>query len=238
MAVKVEAADNELVSAGGEEQGERGHLEQASELGAVDLQLRVESLREGEAAEEVDEVAGRLDGGEDDGDEKAEHGADHEFEDERDHVGARVGRDVAGGDDGCHGERGKAFDENGGAITMKAIMRTPASITASIHSKSRSMRTSAAVQQAGDAREQVVREGHHFGDHPVARDEKGDRDGRELGHEGERDFLDLRDRLQQRDGEADDERHDEDRRTQLGADDAGLQADVEYRVRVHQPPPW
>ncbi|GMA27827.1 hypothetical protein GCM10025874_10800 [Arenivirga flava] len=78
-----QAADDEQVAAGGEQQRDRGHLEQAGELGAVDHRLRVEALREREAAEQVDEAARGLHRGEGDEDEEAEQRAGHQLEHER-----------------------------------------------------------------------------------------------------------------------------------------------------------
>src|SRR5690606_11996494 len=60
-----EAADDELVAVGDEEEHDGDELVEPAERAAVGHRHRVEGLPELEAAEHVDEPAGGLDGGED-----------------------------------------------------------------------------------------------------------------------------------------------------------------------------
>src|SRR5690554_2975539 len=96
---------------------------------------------------------------------------------------------------------GNALYENGGAMKMNAVMRTPASMTASTQpiEIASSMRhcPSAAAQQGRKLLEELLGEGHDLGDHPMPADPQGERDSDGLRHEGERHLLDLGDRLQQ-----------------------------------------
>src|SRR5690554_3869472 len=109
---------------------------------------------------------------------------------------------------------GNALYENGGAMKMNAVMRTPASMTASIHpiekASSISRCPSSAAEQGGQLVEQLLGEGDDLGDHPVPADPQGECDGDRLRHEGERHLLYLGDRLEQGDTEADQQCGDQD----------------------------
>src|SRR5688572_20598814 len=89
------------------------------------------------------------------------------------------------------------------------------------------------LQQAGHHVEEVVGEPDELGQHPVAAEHEHQPDPDELGHEGQRDLLDLRHRLEQRHDQPDGQAHDEDRGAELGADDHRLHGDLDD-VGVHQ----
>ena len=74
-----EAAEDELVRARRQQQGDRGHVEEAAELGAVDHGAGVIRLGELESPEAVDEVTGGLDSGEGDIHEEAQEHPDQQF---------------------------------------------------------------------------------------------------------------------------------------------------------------
>src|SRR3954468_81872 len=94
---------------------------------------------------------------------------------------------------------------NGGASSTKPVARAvPSSSAASVVAGTeRSMTASGPAEQVRKLVEQALGEGDQLGEHPVARDEQRDRHGDHLGHEGQRRFLDLGRRLEQRDQEAD-----------------------------------
>src|SRR4051794_19224855 len=108
---------------------------------------------------------------------------------------------------------GTARAANGGAIARNAAIRTPASIVVSTRETGSvsAMGSMSAPDERGDAGEQVVRERHELGDHPVPRHDERDPDRDGLRDEAERDLLDLGHRLDERDGEPDHEGRDEDR---------------------------
>src|SRR5581483_4896856 len=83
--------------------------------------------------------------------------------------------------------------------------------------------------------EKLIGESHHLAQHPVAADHDDEPDPDQLGHEGERDLLDLRDGLEQRHRQADPEADEQDRRAELGADDHGLNGDLDD-AGVHSRP--
>src|SRR5690606_8644389 len=74
--------------------------------------------------------------------------------------------------------------ENGGAMTRKAAMRTPASSTTSRVARA-TVRFTSTAQERRDAPVQLGRERDELGDHPVTRDEQRDADGDGLRHERE-----------------------------------------------------
>ena len=92
-----EAGDDQLVAVGGEQQRQRGHLQQPGELCAVDHHLGVEGLGHLEPAEEVDQAAGGLDGGEDHQHQEAEDQPGDELQDHAGEEPGGVARRVAAG---------------------------------------------------------------------------------------------------------------------------------------------
>ena len=218
-----QAADDQLVAARGEQQREGGHLEQPGELGAVDHRLRVERLRQLEAAEQVDEAARRLDGREHQEDEEAEGRADrelpHQVEQERAGVAGAGSRQPTRGATAtaspiasipliCAGnavvrERRRDHQERDHAQRGQRDRLDRAQVDGDVHQPPPS--------SCGIFSNSTWVNGDQLGDHPVPADDQRHRDRRRLRHERERDLLDLRDRLHQRDREADDERGDHDR---------------------------
>ena len=94
-------------------------------------------------------------------------------------------------------------------------------------------------EQGGQPVEEVEGELHQGVQHPVAADQERDPDPDELGHEGERELLDLGHRPHERDDEPDDQGRNEDRGAELERDQHGLERDVEDAAVGHgvQPPP-
>src|SRR4051795_9175745 len=103
---------------------------------------------------------------------------------------------------------GIAFVANGGTITSHALARASASRKPMSKPSSACRVTSAsdgrsATEQVGQGGEEILGVGDHLVEHPAAADEDHERDAAELGHEGERVLLHLRDRLDERDEHAD-----------------------------------
>src|SRR5690625_4336074 len=119
---------------------------------------------------------------------------------------------------------------NGGARTRKTVTRSAASATGS----RTTARSTSGPQQARDALEELVGGDDELGDHPVPAQHERHGDGDRLGHEAQRELLDLRDRLQQGDSEADDERGDEQRGGELARQGEPERGDVDDACGVHQ----
>src|SRR3954468_3642205 len=127
----------------------------------------------------------------------------------------------------------------GGATTDQARIRVLASRSATRDTASKETCTAPSAQQLRDRVVQVLGEADQGRHHPVAADQQREPDRDGLRHERERELLDLRRRLEQRDGEADDQRGHEHRRGQLGRDEQRLDGDVDDRGVVHGPiPVW
>src|SRR5690606_25311377 len=119
---------------------------------------------------------------------------------------------------------------NGGATTRKTVTRTAAS---AMGTTTRARSTSAA-QEPGDAVEELVGRDDELGDHPVPAEHDGHGHPDRLGHEAQGDLLDLGHRLEQGDGEADDQRGDEEWRGELGGQPEREGGDVDDVRGVHQ----
>src|SRR4051794_28600209 len=125
---------------------------------------------------------------------------------------------------------------NGGAITTHALARTSASRNATTSPAGRSMVNGRAESRRDETRdhgEQVMGEPDDLVQHPVAGHHDDDGDRGQLGHESQRHFLDLGDRLEQRDGQTDGEAGDEDRGRDLGRHHHHLDRDLDNRGVVH-----
>src|SRR3978361_1073709 len=100
---------------------------------------------------------------------------------------------------------GMADELNGGAMITNPLARTmPSSRAARVAEGTwRSTAASALAEQPGQHLEQLMRERDQLREHPVARHQQRDADGDHLRDEGQRLFLDLGRRLEQRDHEPD-----------------------------------
>src|SRR3954471_16578097 len=107
---------------------------------------------------------------------------------------------------------------NGGARITNPLARPVASSSAAGVAEGtwRSTAASALAEQPRQLVEQLVGEGDQLREHPVAGHQQRDRDRDHLRHEGQRLFLDLRGRLEQRDHEPDQQRGEQDRGGDLG----------------------
>src|SRR3954453_7475066 len=108
---------------------------------------------------------------------------------------------------------GMAAELNGGAMITNPLARTVASSSAARVAEGtwRSTAASALAEQPRQLVEQLVGEGDQLREHPVAGHQQRDRDRDHLRHEGQRLFLDLGRRLEQRDHETDQQRGQQDR---------------------------
>src|SRR5689334_13020245 len=118
---------------------------------------------------------------------------------------------------------GMPFVLNGGDANTHAVARTNPStnaVTATglIWNVMKRARSRLRVDELGDLVEEAVGEGDHLVQHPVPRDDEDDRNARELGHERQRDLLNLRRGLDQRDEQTESHGDEQDRRGELDAD--------------------
>src|SRR3954453_4723174 len=116
----------------------------------------------------------------------------------------------------------------GGARITNPLARTVASSSAARVAEGtwRSTAASALAEQPRQLVEQLVGEGDQLREHPVAGHQQRDRDRDHLRHEGQRLFLDLGRRLEQRDHEADQQGRQQDRGGDLRADQHRLGGDL------------
>src|SRR3954451_9710112 len=123
---------------------------------------------------------------------------------------------------------GMPLELNGGASAMNPVARTVASSSAASVAEGtcRSTAASALAEQPRQRLEQLVGEGDQLREHPVAGHQQRDRDRDHLRHEGQRLFLDLGRRLEQRDHEPDQQGGEQDRGGDLGADQHRLGGDL------------
>ena len=189
MKLRVQSADDELVAVGGEQQRQRGHLEQPGELGAVDhatagrtpapsgsrrtcrsgcrrtARRRRRCITRKPSAAPIDQLraAGRAD--EDAGVLRARS--------RRRPAGRRPGRGRSRASPLIRS--GIALCENGGAMTRNAVIRTPASMhRLDPRQVDRDVHVSRRSSRPGIFSNSSLVKRDHLGDHPVP----GDRAGR------------------------------------------------------------
>src|SRR3546814_253035 len=90
-----------------------------------------------------------------------------------------------------------------------------------------------ALTEGNHAVEEALGEGRQAAQHEGQHQHDADEDDDDLRHEGERHLLNRGERLEQRDGEADDQRQQHDRRADLQHDDDRLAADLDGFGAVH-----
>src|SRR3954451_21751890 len=123
---------------------------------------------------------------------------------------------------------GMPAELNGGARMTNPLARTVATSSAAMVTEGtwRSTPASALAEQPRQHVEQLVGEGDELREHPVAGHQQRDRARDHLRHEGQRLFLDLGRRLEQRDHEADQQGGQQDRGGDLGADQHRVGGDL------------